>query len=91
MYARLSSIMRMKTVLKSDDYVVASHAQDAPAPSTTASSFYARMTPAPMCSACGGRPRKLVGDPMLDFLFVVASVLFFAIATAYVRGCERLR
>ena len=28
---------------------------------------------------------------MLDALFVVISVLFFTIATAYVSGCERLR
>jgi len=28
---------------------------------------------------------------MLDVLFVVISVLFFVIATAYVRGCDRLR
>ena len=28
---------------------------------------------------------------MLDALFIVLSILFFAVATAYVRGCERLR
>ena len=28
---------------------------------------------------------------MLDVLFVVISILFFAVATAYVRGCERLK
>jgi len=28
---------------------------------------------------------------MLDLLFVLISVLFFVVATAYVRGCERLR
>jgi len=28
---------------------------------------------------------------MLDALFVLISVLFFALATAYTRGCERLR
>ena len=28
---------------------------------------------------------------MLDVLFVVISVLFFVVATAYVRGCERLK
>ena len=27
---------------------------------------------------------------MLDVLFVAVTVLFFGIATAYVRGCERL-
>jgi len=27
---------------------------------------------------------------MLDALFIVLSTLFFMIATAYVRGCERL-
>lgn len=28
---------------------------------------------------------------MMDLFFVAATVAFFAIATAYVRGCERLR
>lgn len=28
---------------------------------------------------------------MLDVLFVGLTVLFFAIAAAYVRGCERLK
>ena len=28
---------------------------------------------------------------MLDALFVLVSVLFFALATAYTVGCERLR
>ena len=28
---------------------------------------------------------------MLDALFVLISVLFFALAAAYTRGCERLR
>ena len=28
---------------------------------------------------------------MLDVLFVVISVLFFVVATAYAYGCERLR
>jgi len=28
---------------------------------------------------------------MLDVLFVAISILFFAVATAYVRGCERLK
>ena len=28
---------------------------------------------------------------MLDVLFVVITVLFFALATAYTRGIERLR
>ena len=27
---------------------------------------------------------------MLDVLFVVLSILFFILAVAYVRGCERL-
>ena len=27
---------------------------------------------------------------MLDALFIVLSILFFTVATAYVRGCERL-
>ena len=27
---------------------------------------------------------------MLDALFIILSILFFAVATAYVRGCERL-
>jgi hypothetical protein len=26
----------------------------------------------------------------MDLIFVVVTVLFFALATAYVRGCERL-
>jgi hypothetical protein len=29
------------------------------------------------------------GDPM-DFLFVAATVAFFAASLAYVRGCDRL-
>ena len=28
---------------------------------------------------------------MLDVIFVVISVLFFVLATAYTHGCERLR
>jgi hypothetical protein len=28
---------------------------------------------------------------MLDVLCVIVSVLFFVVATAYVRGCERLK
>ena len=28
---------------------------------------------------------------MLDILFVLLSVIFFALATAYTYGCERLR
>ncbi len=28
---------------------------------------------------------------MLDVLFVVITILFFTLATAYVYGCERLR
>jgi len=28
---------------------------------------------------------------MLDVLFVFLSVLFFIVAAAYVRGCERLK
>jgi len=28
---------------------------------------------------------------MLDILFIVATVAFFALAVSYVRGCERLR
>ena len=27
---------------------------------------------------------------MMDVIFIAATVIFFAIATAYVRGCERL-
>jgi len=27
---------------------------------------------------------------MMDIVFVAVTVLFFAVATAYVRGCERL-
>jgi hypothetical protein len=27
---------------------------------------------------------------MLDLIFIAATVVFFAIAVAYVRGCERL-
>ena len=27
---------------------------------------------------------------MLDALFILLSILFFTVATAYVRGCERL-
>ncbi len=28
---------------------------------------------------------------MLDLIFVTAMILFFLLALAYVRGCERLR
>jgi len=28
---------------------------------------------------------------MLDFIFVLATSLFFAVAIMYVRGCERLK
>lgn len=28
---------------------------------------------------------------MLDVIFIVATVIFFAAAILYVRGCERLR
>jgi len=28
---------------------------------------------------------------MLDLVFVLFTVLFFAVAAAYVRGCEKLR
>jgi hypothetical protein len=28
---------------------------------------------------------------MLDLIFIVATILFFVIAIAYVRGCEKLR
>jgi len=42
--------------------------------------------PAPARAACGATGR---GDPM-DFLFVAATVVFFAVSLAYVRGCDRL-
>jgi len=28
---------------------------------------------------------------MLDVVFILATALFFAVAIAYVRGCERLK
>jgi hypothetical protein len=28
---------------------------------------------------------------MLDLIFIAATVLFFLVALAYVRGCEKLR
>ncbi len=28
---------------------------------------------------------------MLDIVFVVATIFFFAVALAYVRGCDRLK
>jgi hypothetical protein len=28
---------------------------------------------------------------MLDAIFVIVAILFFALATAYTAGCERLR
>jgi len=28
---------------------------------------------------------------MMDVVFVAATVIFFAIATAYIAGCDRLR
>jgi len=39
-----------------------------------------------------GKP-KLIGlrRTMLDLIFIAATVLFFLIAVAYVRGCEKLR
>lgn len=30
------------------------------------------------------------GCSVMDLLFVLITILFFALATAYVRGCERL-
>jgi len=30
-------------------------------------------------------------ETMLDGIFIVATVVFFTLATAYVAGCERLR
>jgi hypothetical protein len=30
-------------------------------------------------------------DTMMDVMFIAITILFFAIATAYVRGCDRLR
>jgi hypothetical protein len=35
--------------------------------------------------------RQLVGGRVLDLAFVVVTCLFFVLATAYVRGCERLK
>jgi hypothetical protein len=40
-----------------------------------------RRPPARTC-----RPR----EPMLDVLFVLATVAFFGLSLAYVRGCDRL-
>ena len=40
-----------------------------------------------LAPAVHGAP--VVGWPM-DFLFVVATVAFFAVSIAYVRGCDRL-
>jgi hypothetical protein len=31
-----------------------------------------------------------VGEAMLDLLFIAIAILFFLIALAYVRGCEKL-
>ncbi len=31
------------------------------------------------------------GDTMLDLIFIAATILFFVIALAYVRACEKLR
>jgi hypothetical protein len=30
------------------------------------------------------------GDPVLDLVFLVTIVCFFAVAAVYVRGCDRL-
>jgi hypothetical protein len=30
-------------------------------------------------------------QPMQDILFVLVTVVFFAVALAYVRGCQRLK
>jgi hypothetical protein len=32
-----------------------------------------------------------MGRIMLDLIFIAATVLFFLIAIAYVRGCEKLQ
>jgi hypothetical protein len=32
-----------------------------------------------------------VGKTMLDTIFAIATVAFFALSFAYVRGCERLK
>jgi hypothetical protein len=34
--------------------------------------------------------RRLDGTKMLDLLYLFVAVLFFALAAAYVRGCDRL-
>jgi hypothetical protein len=30
-------------------------------------------------------------NPMLDLIFIAATILFFLVALAYVRACERLQ
>lgn len=45
-----------------------------------------------LCGAnCGGSKEKEVCSLVLDVLFVVLTVVFFVIALAYVRGCEKLQ
>jgi hypothetical protein len=43
-------------------------------------------------SSCGGRRTACAEEQrMLDTIFVLASLAFFAFAIAYVRACERLK
>jgi hypothetical protein len=37
-----------------------------------------------------GRPAHRKRDPMLDAVFIVSAVAFFAVALAYVAGCDAL-
>jgi hypothetical protein len=38
-----------------------------------------------------GRVMEGLQYPMQDIIFVIVTILFFAVAIAYVRGCERLK
>jgi hypothetical protein len=36
------------------------------------------------------KARHLVGGYVLDLLFIIITIVFFAVAVAYVAACERL-
>jgi hypothetical protein len=40
---------------------------------------------------CRGLSKTRVETEMLDLIYIAATILFFLIALAYVRGCEKLQ
>jgi len=50
----------------------------------------AAFTPRRLSSPSAYSTVRLLGDRMLDLIYVLATILFFRAMIAYVRGCEAL-